>query len=102
MAMGDDEYENVCAACDRVYTLGDGLEPTRWCNLCAQKIAEESAAEIASLRTALTIARKHIQAELERGYTLTYEPAAGSRWRTRHNDVLGKIEDALASGSDKD
>jgi len=40
-----DEDETVCETCGESYVLGAGLEPTRWCNPCAQEIAASATAE---------------------------------------------------------
>jgi len=47
------------------------------------------------MRQLLRKVRTHLHEELERGYVLTYEPFAGERWRQRHNDLLGEIEQVL-------
>jgi hypothetical protein len=44
---------NLCERCETEFSIHDGLEPTRFCDLCAQDVVEEQAREIAMLAAQL-------------------------------------------------
>ncbi len=58
-------------------------------------MTREEELQFARMKHTLKKVKKHLEGELERGYVLTYEPLAGTLWRSRHNELLGEVERAL-------
>jgi hypothetical protein len=54
-------------------------------------------ADLDQAERVLTLVAEHIKGEMARGYVLTYEPAAGDKWRERWNNLLGEVEYVIAA-----
>jgi hypothetical protein len=80
---------------DEVVALSDNLRATQ--ERCNQLLEEsrQLGRDNRALVKVLKACKRHIEAELDRGYVLTGEPGAGMMWRRRWNEVLGSVEAAL-------
>jgi hypothetical protein len=89
----------VKAELDEHVALSDNLRATQ--ERCTELLEEnrQLARDKRVLVRVLEACKLHIEGELERGYVLTDERAAGVLWRMRWNEVLGEVEQALTKAS---
>lgn len=96
------EDETTCKRCNKTYSLREGCEPTKYCDICAHAALEEAEKQIASLIARLAEAEKDKKrldwlqrAVFSGGYTFghfpNFDPSAPYRIYHKGELVAGKM-----------